>query len=306
MLNETNRRMGSILTVILLCWPLGCRKTDAGDSIPRSEHSSTVTRYHLRGIALGKSDLTKEITVKHEAIPGFMPAMTMAYRVKDPTVIHKVERGDLIGADVLVRSDNSDYLLDNVAITAGSKGHLLPTSLPPHRLLPGEAIPNIPLVNQDRRTIHLQDFRGKALLITFIYTRCPMPTACPRISSHFAQVNDALSRDPKAYAGSHLISISLDPDYDRPAVMRNYGLAYLNDKAEDFSHWEFATTSPTDLKRLAEAFGLEYTVEGGQITHTMQTILVGPNGKVIQTWPGSDWNGNDVAAAVTRSASVGH
>lgn len=306
MLNETRRWIGLLVTAVLFCSLLGCTKTSVGDSIRPSEHSATVTIYHLRGVALGKSDQTNELSVRHGAISGFMPAMTMAYRIKDPTVIHKVQPGDLITADVLVPSDSSDYFLDNVAITSGTKERLIHSVLPPHQLLPGEAIPNISLLNQDGRTIGLEDFRGKALLITFIYTRCPMPTACPRISSHLSRVNEALSKNPEAYSKSHLISISLDPSYDTPAIMRNYGLAYLNGNREGFSHWEFVSTTVPDLTRLAVALGLIYTVKAGQITHTMQTVLISPDGKFIQAWPGSDWTEDDVTAAVTRSTMVRH
>lgn len=306
MLNETRHWISLLLTAVVFCSMIGCAKTGVGDSIRPSEHSATVTRYHLRGVVLGKSDQTNELSVRHEAISGFMPAMTTAYRVKDPMVIHKVQPGNLITADVLVASDSSDYFLDNVAITSGTKGRLIHSVLPPHQLLPGETIPNISLLNQDGRTIGLGDFRGKALLITFIYTRCPMPTACPRISSHLARVNETLSKNPEAYSRSHLISVSLDPSYDTPAIMRDYGLAYLNGKTEGFSHWEFVSTTAPDLTQLAGALGLVYTVKAGQIAHTMQTVLVGPDGKFIQAWPGSDWTEDDVAAAVSRSTMVRH
>ena len=111
-----------------------------------------------------------------------------------------------------------------------------------------------------------------------------------------------LPSDPKAYNASHLISISLDPGYDQPPVLRQYGLAYLDDNAGAFSHWEFADTTPGDLKKLAEAFGLQYNEENNQITHTMATTLIDPDSKVAQTWAGSDWNPDDVASAIKSLA----
>lgn len=141
MLNETRRWIGLLLTAVVFSWLVGCTKTGVGDSISPSEHSATVTRYHLRGVVLGKSEQTNELSIWHEAISGFMPAMTMAYRVKDPTVIHRVQPGDRITADALVPSDSRDYFLDNVAITSGTKERLIHSALPPHQLLPGETIP---------------------------------------------------------------------------------------------------------------------------------------------------------------------
>jgi protein SCO1/2 len=169
----------------------------------------------------------------------------------------------------------------------------------------GEPVPDIPLVNQDGKSIHLKDFQGKAVLLTFIYTRCPMPTACPLITSHFARVHKNLEKDPKAYAASHLMSITLDPVYDTPSILRQYGLAYLDADASGFSQWDFARSTPEDLKSLAEAFGLQYTEENNQITHTMQTTLIGPDGRVVKTWSGSGWDPDELANAVQVAARNG-
>ena len=292
-----------ILSCVVLSLQIGCHKsTDGQAGVEIHPANTPVDRYHLRGLVLATSAATDEITVQHGDIPGFMPAMTMAYKLKDPTEIQKLKPGDEISADVLVHSDSDDYLLDTVVITSEARRGLLPAMLPPHQLMVGEVVPDLPLVNQDGKMIHLKDYRGKALLITFIYTRCPMPTACPLITSHFAKVNRDLARDSKAYDASHLISISLDPAYDKPSVLRQYGLAYLDDNAAAFSHWEFADTTPADLKRLAEAFGLQYSEEDNQITHTMATTLIGPDSKVEKTWAGSDWIPDDVANAVRSSA----
>ncbi|HUN84223.1 MAG TPA: SCO family protein [Terracidiphilus sp.] len=231
-----------------------------------------------------------------------MPAMTMVYKVKNPGDVQKVKPGDEITADVLVPSDSDNYLLDQVVITSEKRRKLPPAMLPPHQLMVGEAVPDLPLVNQDGKPIHLRDYRGKAVLITFIYTRCPMPTACPLITSHFAKVNNLLAKMPAAYAASHLISVSLDPNYDKPPVLRQYGMAYLDDNASAFAHWEFADTTPGDLRKLAQAFGLQYTEEDNQITHTMQTTLLDKENKVAQQWGGSGWNPSDVANAVAALA----
>jgi len=301
------RPLSSLLALTLLggLVPLipGCKQTStiSGNS---SIASAPVTykKYHLRGMIVAKSIQASEVTVRHGDIPGVMPAMTMVYKVKDPAVVQELQPGDRIAAEILVPSDSDNYLLDEVVITDESHRNEPPAMLPAHQLMVGEKVPDIPLVNQDGATIHLQNYLGKAILVTFIYTRCPMPTACPLISSHFYKVNESLARDPKAYAASHLISISLDPNYDRPPVLRQYGLAYLDDNAAGFSHWEFTDTTPGDLKKLAEAFGLQYSAEGNQITHTMRTILIGPDSKVVQTWDGSGWDPNTVAAAVQAAS----
>ncbi|MGC2613110.1 MAG: SCO family protein [Terracidiphilus sp.] len=287
---------------VLLIFTIGCHKSSEGQAGVEIHPTNTpVDRYHLHGLVLATSTATEGITVQHGEIPGFMPAMTMVYKLKDPNELQKLKPGDEISADVLVHSDSDDYLLDSVVITSEARRGLLPAMLP-HQLMVGEAVPDLPLVNQDGKTIHLKDYRGKALLVTFIYTRCPLPTACPLITSHFAKVNNNLARDSKVYDGSHLISISLDPANDKPAVLRQYGLAYLGDNAAGFSHWEFADSTSGDLKKLAEAFGLQYSEENNQITHTMATTSVGPDSKVEKTWVGSDWNPDDVVRSSALKA----
>src|SRR6185436_5921491 len=108
------------------------------------------------------------------------------------------------------------------------------------------------------KTIRLADFKGKALLVTFIYTRCPLPNFCPRLSSEFARIHEDLAKTPEDYSRTHLLEITLDPSYDTPEVLRKYGLAYLHDNAAGFSHWEFASAPADKLDMLAAAFGLSY------------------------------------------------
>ncbi len=292
-----------VSSAALMVLPSACRKeSESTAGVELHPTAVTVKHYRLEGMVLATSTATGEITIKHGDVPGFMPAMTMVYKVKNPVDVQKLKPGDDITADVLVPSDSDNYLLDQIVITS-EKGRKLPsTMLPPHPLMVGETVPDVPLVNQDGKPIHLRDYRGKAVLITFIYTRCPMPTACPLITSHFAKVNDLLEKVPAAYAASHLISVSLDPTYDTPPVLRQYGMAYLDDNAAAFTHWEFADTTPGDLKNLAQAFGLQYTEEDNQITHTMQTTLLDKENKVAQQWGGSGWNPSDVANAVAALA----
>lgn len=292
-----------VLGTALMVLPSACRKeSDNPAGVELHPTAVTLRHYRLEGMVLATSAATSEITIQHGDIPGFMPAMTMVYKVKNPADVQKLKPGDEITADVLVPSDSDNYLLDEVVITSEKGRKLPPTMLPPHQLMVGETVPDVPLVNQDGKPIHLRDYRGKAVLITFIYTRCAMPTACPLITSHFAKVNDLLAKMPAAYAASHLISVSLDPNYDKPPVLHQYGMAYLDDNAAAFAHWEFADTTPGDLKKLAQAFGLQYTEEDNQITHTMQTTLLDEENKVAQQWGGSGWNPSDVANAVAAVA----
>jgi protein SCO1/2 len=281
--------LASLALLITLSWAL----TGCGGS---SKH------YLLQGQVLAKSDSAQQLTVTHGAIPGFMAAMTMPYAVKDPRGFQEIQPGDLITADLVVAGAN-DYWLERLSIkSAAGRGSV--SSVPAHVLLPGERVPDVRLTNQDGKTIRLSRFRGKAVLITFIYTRCPFPTFCPLVSSKFAAIHKALSKAPAEYQATHLLSISLDPAYDTPPIMRTYGLNYLANDPKGFEHWDFVSTTPDDLNAVATAFGLEYFPQANLVPHSMNTILLATDGTVSRYWPGTDWNTSEVISALRHSIGV--
>ena len=181
---------------------------------------SNAKKYSLRGEVVAKNVMTGEITVNHGDIPGFMPAMAMLPRQRSGSGSGTSTKGQ-DAAEVVVGKDASDYWLEDVRITNESGRGQTKTPVAPHMLIPGERIPDFKLVNQDGKTIRLADFAGKALLVTFIYTRCPMPNFCPRLSSQFARIQDELKKHPDEYEKTHLLTVSFDPKYDTPAVLRN-------------------------------------------------------------------------------------
>lgn len=260
-------------------------------------------RYQLRGQVMDKNLATNEITVNHEDIPGFMPAMTMPYKVKDPAVVQEVEPGDQIAAEVVITSDGTNYWLEDVRITNESGRKSTPPPAPLQRLTIGERVPSLPLVNQDGKTIHLDDFKGKAVLLTFVYTRCPMPNFCPRLSSQFARIHDDLAKTPDLIAKTHLLTVSFDPKYDTAPVLRRYGLAYLDNDASGFAQWDFASAAPSDLRKLANAFGLIYLEQGNQISHSMDIVLISPQGKIVKYWA-TDWTTAELEDALRTEATA--
>jgi protein SCO1/2 len=253
---------------------------------------------------LGKNTGTNEITVKHENIPGFMPAMTMPYKVKDPAVVQELQPGDAIAAEVVTANNGNDYWLEGVRITDESGRKTARPAVAAHRREVGDRVPDLLLFNQDGKTFRFSDFRGKALLVTFIYTRCPVPTFCPRLSSEFAKIHGDLARTPDDFAKTHLVTISFDPKYDTPSVLRKYGLAYLDNEPAGFSHWDFASTNPGDLRKIAGAFGLEYFEEDNQISHTMDIVLISPEGRIVKYWS-TEWTTPELEDALRQQAKLG-
>jgi protein SCO1 len=287
-----------------------CRRHDLGFAAAWLVLASLVTlggcqssekHYALRGRVISKDASAQQLTVDNEDIPGFMPAMTMPYPVKDPQGLDAVQPGDQISADVEVKDG---YWLQHLAITDQSGRGKLPTETASQELALGATVPDVPMIDQDGKTLHLRQFKGKAVLLTFIYTRCPLPNFCPLISSEFAEIHKQLKKDPGDLKRTHLISISLDPAYDTAPVLRKYGLAYLQDDASGFKHWDFVSTTPQDLQKLAAAFGLEYSEQDNQIAHSMETVLLAANGTVAKSWPGNEWKPGEVLAAVKQAEAV--
>jgi protein SCO1/2 len=174
-----------------------------------------------------------------------------------------------------------------------------------HPLNAGDPVPDFKLLNQDGQNIHLGQFRGKVLLMTFIYTRCPLANYCPRMSRNFEFLNEALAADPALYAKTHLLSVSFDPDYDTPRVLRSYGGAYTNgDSDKAFQHWDFAAPAKQNLSKVLEFFDVGATPEKDHtITHSLSTIVIAQDGKVYKWYPTNDWTPDQLLGDVKQLIS---
>jgi protein SCO1/2 len=248
-------------------------------------------RFELKGKVVSVNKAQRQVTVDHEQIPGFMDAMTMPYSVREDWALEALAPGQAIEATLVVQGDRS--WIEGIRISQSGDGGRPETAV----VMPGvgEAVPDFRLVNQDKTRIHLAQYRGRPLLLTFIYTRCPLPDYCPRTSRNFSEVYRGLKSVAKAGRKLHLLTISFDTEYDTPAVLGEYARRYLN--PPDFGAWEFATGSPEDIKNIAGYFGLVYRKESGQITHSLVTALIGADGKLKQIFQGNEWTSGQVLDA---------
>ena len=252
---------------------------------------TSAQRYHLTGKVVTIDRADSAMVVNGDAIPGFMGAMAMAYKVKTSGELDSLSPGDTISADVVVQG--ADYWLEGVRATQHAGTAATPASTP---RLPssGEEVPDFQLTNQNHRPISFKQYRGKALLVTFIYTRCPFPDYCPRITGQFAEVNRQLQADPTLSGKTHLLSISFDTAYDTPKVLRAYGVTWGARQPSFFDHWEFAVPPAAELEAIANFFGFTYTHDGGVLTHSLSTAVIGPDGKLFSWYHGNDWQPSDL------------
>ena len=288
----------------LLALLIGCHSGP-----PTSTSSTPQKTFTIRGKVIS-TDAT-HVTLDGEDVPGFMEPMVMAYRLKDPSVVSELHPGDRITARILADPDPADHdnytniQLDNIVVIAQARPDIKPP-VSYHVPTPGDPVPDFKLLNQSDRTIHLDQFKGKVVLMTFIYTRCQLADFCPRMSRNFADIDKALAADPALYNQTHLLSVSFDPAYDTPKVLRSYGGAYTgNYTNEKFLHWDFAAPTAKDLPAVTQFFNVGVTPgDNKSLTHSLSTILIGKDGKVIAWYPTNDWDPKDVLAAIRKAATA--
>jgi protein SCO1/2 len=259
--------------------------------------SPTEKHYDLKGKVITIDKERRELTIAHEDIRDYMSGMTMAFSVKDDWVYEIAAPGNQITATLIV--DGTQSWLEDVVITEDStpvSGAPAVEGADPNV---GDQVPDYRLINQDGKTIRIQDYKGKALLLTFIYTRCQDPNQCTLMSSNFAAIDQELQKQPELYGKTHLLSISFDPAYDTPKVLRSYGAAHTGKYSDEtFAHWEFASGSADEVKGIAKFFGLRYyqdTSSGTeQVIHSLRTAVIGPDGKIVKVYRGNEWKPEDL------------
>jgi protein SCO1/2 len=263
-------------------------------------------RYSLKGKVISIDQQAKTANINNEPIPGFMDPMVMPYTIKPASALDQLQPGDTITADVVVQTDNT-YWLENVKVAAHSPTPAGKPTATVHIPSPGDEVPDFKLINQNGQHISLHQYRGQTLLLTLIYTRCPFPDFCPRVSHEFSAIDRQLRADPARYGKTHLLSISFDPAHDTPRVLRAYGFSCAASKDPAlFAHWEFAAIPSPELQEFADYFALTYKEEGGLITHSLSTAIISPDGKIFKWYHGADWQASDllqdIASALKKSA----
>jgi protein SCO1/2 len=256
--------------------------------------------YDLRGQVLAIDPNRQEITITHGDIAGFMPAMTMAFKVKDRRLLEEHAPGDLVKARLVV--EGQDAFLSAIERT----GHAaLSDASPAHPAMNvlnrGDVIPDAVLVDQNGKPRRLSEWRGQVLAVTFIYTRCPLPNFCPLMDRNFGAVQKAIASDRTLRGRVHLLTVSFDPEFDTPAVLA----AHAASLGADSSIWTIATGDRATVDLLTERFGVSVFHEGQTATdvvHNLRTAVVDGNGRVVEVLNGNDWKPEDLLALLRTAA----
>jgi protein SCO1/2 len=263
--------------------------------------------FTLQGQVLSLDSARKILVVKHEEIKNFMPAMTMPYEVQDVKALDGLAPGDLVNATLVVFSNGAH-------LTAIRKVGTAPLETPPAEapnptasagfelLRPGEAVPDGSFLDQGGKKRRFSDFKGSPVVMTFIYTRCPVATFCPLMDRHFAALQKTLKQDP-ALQRVHLVTVSFDPATDTPAVLTKHAKSL----DADLSRWTFLTGDRDDVDQFASRFGVSIArslTDMRDITHNLRTAIISADGTLVKAYTGNDWSPDNVIADLKTLANA--
>jgi len=253
-------------------------------------------------LSVGKtgSNGWREFSIKHDDIPGFMPAMSMAYFVRQPSLLDNIASGDLVTARLIL--DGGEVYVDRVTKT----GHApLPEDARPVKVMdvmsPGDLVPDDVLQDQEGRSRKLSDWRGRAVAVTFVYTRCPVPDFCPLMDRHFAELQRVIEGDPALRNRAHLASVSFDPAHDTPGIIA----AHAKARGAHASTWSYLTGPTEAVDHFTSRFGVSTILEkdpAETITHNLRTAVIDARGKLVKIYSGNEWTVDALLADLRDAA----
>lgn len=263
---------------------------------------SNAKTYEMRGQILGVNRDKMEILIKHDEIPGLMAAMTMPWKVQTPSLLDNIGPGDLITSEIVV--DNNQGVVTKITKLGTAKPDVPAPAGPAgggvKYLVPGDTVPNQAFVLHDGRTSNFDAVRnGRAIAVTFIYTKCPIPTFCPAMDRQFAEAQSLITeKGLEEKAG--LLSVSFDPKNDTPAVLTQHARKL----GADARVWTFATGDREEIDRFASSLLLTLVrgeaANPDEIGHTLRTTIVDRNGRIAKSYAGADWTPAELVAELER------
>lgn len=275
------------------------------DVEPKHAPGTNQQMFQVKGVVVELEAGGKTVRIKHEAIPDYMPAMTMPFEVKDTNELAGLGAGDPVSFRMIVT--DTDGWIDQI-----KKLNLPRTNSPPttgsfrlvrdvEPLKEGDVLPEYRFVNQFSERISTAQFKGGALAITFLFTRCPFPTYCPLMANNFGEAQKKLLAMTNAPPNWHLLTISFDPEFDKPEVLKTYATSHGYDPA----HWTFVTGELMDITAIGEQLGLNFWHdEGGGISHNLRTAVIDASGRLRTNFIGNQWTSDELVAEMVKAAGT--
>ena len=288
--------------------PAAAAPANPGMAASPLDSTNVIRTFSARGVIRELKASEHALVIRHEAVPGFMPKMTMEFSVRDTNGLRGLSVGDTVTFQV--RANEQESWVE--AIRRVEAGAPVPTPAPSDpataslihagQLKPGDLFPDAELLSEDGRPVKFSDFRGTALAFTLIFTRCPLPDYCPRMNQQFRQARELLLQRAGTPTNWQFLSISFDPEFDTPEVLRNHARRYRHDNPD---RWLFAAAPLKVLATLAPELNLMFAKEAsGSISHNLRTIVLDPQGRLHKQFDGNQWTPAALAEALLAAAQV--
>jgi len=266
-------------------------------SIPGCDRkgSGRAKSYKLVGVVRAVDPAGGVVTIRHEEIRGFMKPMTMPFSVRktdaNREVLDGLRPGDKVEATLRVTGEDSE--LSDLEITDYAAPEPI-VFAEPSRLSIGAAVPDFAMTTQEGKALKLSDLRGEVVVLTFIYTRCPLPNFCPLMDRKFGEMAAQLAAVPSRAARVRLLSVSFDPEHDTPEALATH--AKLRGAKPPL--WTFAVASHEELQKVAAPLGMTYGPGSEGIMHNLSTVVIAPDGTLARREAGGAWTPAEILKAV--------
>lgn len=258
--------------------------------------------FECRGVLCEVAANRRTAVIRHEEVPGLMPKMTMPFNVRDTNELRGLRIGDEI-AFQLHATEEESWIELLKPIGAGKEvSHSLESVMELARggkLKLGDSMPDAQLVGEDGRALRLSEFRGGALAFTFIYTRCGLPDFCPRMGHNFSRARELLSELSPGPTNWQFLSISFDPGFDKPEVLKRYAQNYRGDNAD---RWLFAAAPTNELATITPQLDFRFANDGGNLVHNLRTVVLDCEGRLYRQFNGNQYKPEELAQAVAEAA----
>ena len=301
------------LIIALGCgWLIMGRVALAENSTAPNKSGTNIQTFRTEGVVKELKGDGRTVVIAHEAITNYMEAMTMPFKVKEPRELAELQAGDKIRFRLRVTDTESwvegvakigsDQVVGQESRLLGGPLALGPASVASQTTVPKHRHPlqDFPFMNELGQAVKLSDFRGQALAITFFFTRCPIPDFCPRLSKNFEEASEKLRALPGSPTNWHFLSVTFDPEFDTPSVLKAYGQGYQYDP----EHWSFLTGLKEKISELASGSDVRFESEKGFINHNFRTLIVDAAGHLQMVFPTGVNLSDAIVTEVLKAAAV--
>jgi protein SCO1/2 len=296
------RSCGLFICLALSSLQISPNAESAGVFLHANESGTNEQTFFAKGVIQEINTDARTVLIRHEAISNYMNAMTMPFKVKDTNVLAGVRAGDKILFRLHVTETESWVdQFTKIGIVSLKENKPPNQSTSETQIVRGRnPLLDYKFTNELEQAVSLSDFHGRALAITFFYTRCPLPDYCPRLSKNFQEASQKLESMPGVPANWHFLSFSFDPEFDTPQMLKAYGESYQYDP----KHWSFLTGPPDKIAELAQQSGVKYESDDGLINHNFRTLIIDASGHLQMIFPTSGDLSDEIVAEIVKAVAV--